>query len=193
MQQAADFNELYADKKLMGLIGSITTGLTLVSNIVQLIPGIGEIATGVLKALTPFLSSGASVVGKYVEQSWQADKEQEAIEKRRSTLKDYLEEKRPDVEKQAAEAFAGRGDKANLVPETQESYKIALARLGVDTEIDTNDITGDKVKEGFEALNKKRARYIMESDDHSREEFFSMMRLEDGATLEDVEKALTGI
>ena len=59
--------------------------------------------------------------------------------------------------------------------------------------MDDDTFTKEKIDIGFNALNKKRAKYIAESDKESRREFLHKLRLDDDATYEDIERALIGV
>ena len=196
LQQAADFNEVYANAPTRSIMSSIITAGTLVSSVAQLILGKNSAIGGVLKAVTPFFGGFLGVCAKYGEKSTAEDTQKSVEAKKKKVLTDHLEDKDEKVQSQAETLFGNRADSDDFIPLTkQESYNISFSRLSDNIHINMDDdtFTKEQIDIGFNALNKKRAKYIAESDKESRREFLHKLRLDDDATYEDIERALIGV
>ena len=195
LQDAMGFQDIKRSQMTKGVIGSITSGLSLLSNVSQFIPGVANsVVGGIIKAVTPMFSTLGGYLEKYSGKISDARADRKTQTHRITIINKYLARKHQRIREQAAKAFADRADADTLSDLTEdETKRIALGRLGVQVDVTPQKVDETDLDAGFEYYNQKQARNIMSAPNAERRSMLSALHLDpDRATIDDLESALKG-
>lgn len=148
------------------------------------LPGAGVgMGLNLLGMAIKYAGKMGGALGKKINKS--RHKKKSATE-RKNVINNYIDGK---VNKIKEEAKEGRDGKSYIINDNQ-AKQIAIARLGVDVEIDGSDINDDVKDKAYNKLIEKRAKNIYELSPDDKRDILSSFSLGVNATVEEIMQAL---
>ena len=186
MQQAAAMNKVKSQQGPKGVVGSIVGGINTLASLVGAIAPGARLVTG---AITGITNSIGNVVKQH-ELISDMNAKDGLKEGKMKVVNGYIRDKMDKLDNEISDYEGRTATPLNMT--AKEKKRIIIARLGVNLEITDTEPSSSEMESAFDFINHKRALYIMNSSKAEREEMLAVLRLDNNATLKDIESVLRG-
>ncbi len=190
MKHAAKMNSVRADQNLKGIAGTVGGLASFVGSLTNAIPKFADSGFGKFMKAAGGAITAVTNIAKQHERIDELSTRKKILEKKKEIINEYIGEKMPKLDNDLAPFLRNHPEITNVT--NNEKRRIIVARLGADVEIENKKLEADDKEKAFKAINHKRALTIMNAEDNVRQQLFSTLRLDDQASIQDVEAALSG-